>query len=61
MQVLREAGDSGMALADLVSAMEDKGLKTWDDPRQAKNSGAPSPAAPLLINHQREYHYYYHI
>jgi hypothetical protein len=39
MQVLREVGDAGLSINDIVAGIGERGYKTWDDPRQAKNSG----------------------
>ena len=40
-RVLRDAGAEGLAIGDISAAIQEQGLKTWDDPKQAKNSGAP--------------------
>lgn len=37
--MLKEAGEDGLAINDIVTTISERGFKSWDDPKQAKNSG----------------------
>lgn len=36
--LLKEAGTSGMSINEIVDTLQERGLKTWEEPRQARNS-----------------------
>lgn len=39
VQVLRDVGDAGLTINDIVDKMSERGLKAWEDPKQGRNSG----------------------
>jgi len=43
--LLKEVGEQGMTINDLAKNMQERGLKTWDEQRQARNS------SEYLYNH----------
>jgi hypothetical protein len=38
LTLLKEAGTTGMSINEIVDALQERGVKTWEEPRQARNS-----------------------